>query len=300
MASVFLAHATREPSRLGRVEGRSRSAPTQEAREILESEQRGAELQQPLLRGQPARSESLRLGLHDDYFYIAMEYIAGEDLSQAIHRGQLPWQRAVAITMQLCEFLEEADRFEITRRRRRSRRRRPAPQRSETAEHQADRGRRDQSARLRRGEGALLSRKVTRNDFGSTAYLSPECLESGDRDAHSDAWALGVLLYEMVRGRQPFRADDTRRLEHLIRFEGRPIDRRILPAGARSGDRETARPYPADRYDSPAEILADLTSAHAGRDTTGAGRGWPRSDPASNESIRRRPDGRTTNRQRGG
>ena len=42
-----------------------------------------------------------------------------------------------------------------------------------------------------------LSRKVTRNDFGSTAYLSPECLESGDRDLHSDAWAVGVLLYEM-------------------------------------------------------------------------------------------------------
>ena len=58
-----------------------------------------------------------------------------------------------------------------------------------------------------------LSRKVTRNDFGSIAYLSPECLESGDRDLHSDAWALGVLLYEMVRGRAPFRADDTRLLE---------------------------------------------------------------------------------------
>ena len=35
-----------------------------------------------------------------------------------------------------------------------------------------------------------LSRKVTRNDFGSIAYLSPERLEIGDEiDAHAELWA---------------------------------------------------------------------------------------------------------------
>ena len=38
-----------------------------------------------------------------------------------------------------------------------------------------------------------LSRKVTRNDFGSVAYLSPERLETGEVDAHADFWAVGVL-----------------------------------------------------------------------------------------------------------
>ena len=32
-----------------------------------------------------------------------------------------------------------------------------------------------------------LSRKVTRNDFGSIAYLSPERLESGEIDAQADS-----------------------------------------------------------------------------------------------------------------
>ena len=67
-----------------------------------------------------------------------------------------------------------------------------------------------------------LSRKVTRNDFGSIAYLSPERIESGDVDAQAEFWAVGVLLYEMVSGVQPFQAPDTRRLEQRIRARRPP------------------------------------------------------------------------------
>ena len=72
-----------------------------------------------------------------------------------------------------------------------------------------------------------LSRKVTRNDFGSMPYLSPERLESTEVDAHADLWALGVILYELLSGTPPFQAVDTRRLEQQIRA-GYP--RRPLPA----------------------------------------------------------------------
>ena len=62
-----------------------------------------------------------------------------------------------------------------------------------------------------------LSRKVTRNDFGSMPYLSPERLDSTEVDAHADLWALGVILYELLSGTPPFQAVDTRRLEQQIR-----------------------------------------------------------------------------------
>ena len=42
-----------------------------------------------------------------------------------------------------------------------------------------------------------LSRKVTRNDFGSMSHLSPERLESTEVDAQADLWALGAILYEL-------------------------------------------------------------------------------------------------------
>ena len=281
MASVFLARDSRET----RVVALKvvHIGTDQEAREILESEQRGVELQRRFCEVSRFVPKVFDSGFTEDYFYIAMEYIAGEDLSQAIHRGKLPWQRAVAITMQICEFLEEADRFEVI-----------PPSDGSPAGSAARRilllhnDLKPRNIRLTEGDaikvldfGAAkalsLSRKVTRNDFGSTAYLSPECLESGDRDAHSDAWALGVLLYEMIRGRQPFRADDTRRLEHLIRSREAPESiAGHCPPAVEAVIAKLLAPYPADRYDSPAEIYADLASAYAGQDTKALAEGWPR------------------------
>ena len=68
-----------------------------------------------------------------------------------------------------------------------------------------------------------LSRKVTRNDFGTRPYLSPERLEGdGDVNEFADLWAVGVMLYEMIRGARPFDAPDTRRLERIIRSRRPP------------------------------------------------------------------------------
>jgi serine/threonine protein kinase len=270
MASVFLARDTRTDARVALKV--VHVTEDEDAKEILQAEQRGAELQQrfaSLSRFVPNVYES---GFASDYFYIAMEYIAGEDLSQVIHRGPVPWKRAVAITSQLCEFLEDADRFETV-----------ASSRRVLLHNDL----KPRNIRITAGDavkvldfGAAkalsLSRKVTRNDFGSTAYLSPECLESGDRDLHSDAWALGVLLYEMIRGRQPFRADDTRRLEQLIRSRRAPeaIDGDCPPALAAVVAKLLAA-EPGDRYQSPAAIRADLARAEAGEATEALLEGWP-------------------------
>ena len=43
--------------------------------------------------------------------------------------------------------------------------------------------------------------------FGSTAYLSPEQASGGSGDERSDLYALGCVLYEMLTGEVPFRAD---------------------------------------------------------------------------------------------
>jgi hypothetical protein len=191
--------------------------------------------------------------------------------------------------MQLCEFLDQADRFEADATSRRVLLHNDLKPRNIRVITPMETGDADAIKVLDFGaaKALSLSRKVTRNDFGSTAYLSPECLESGDRDLHSDAWSLGVLLYEMVRGRQPFRADDTRHLEKRIRSR-QPPDRigGECPPALEAVIAKLLAPYPADRYASPAEIHADLARAKAGADTAALAEGWG-SDPGV------RPGGQT-------
>ncbi len=66
----------------------------------------------------------------------------------------------------------------------------------------------------------------THLNLGSPAYCSPERLSRGQVDRHSDLWAVGVTLYEMVAGLPPYQAQDTRKLEQLIQSRRPP---RALP-----------------------------------------------------------------------
>jgi tetratricopeptide (TPR) repeat protein len=121
-----------------------------------------------------------------------------------------------------------------------------------------------------------LSRKVTRNDFGSIAYLSPERLESGEIDPQADFWAVGVLLYEMVSGGLPFQAPDTRRLEQRIQSGQPPASlggRCTTGLAAVIG--KLLAGGPEDRYAAAAAIREDLEHVIAGRETQAEREGWP-------------------------
>ena len=104
-----------------------------------------------------------------------------------------------------------------------------------------------------------LSRKVTRNDFGSVAYLSPERLESGEVDSYADFWAVGVLLHEMLSGAPPFQAPDTRRLE-----QQNPVAPSAAglagdcPFGLQAVVAKLLAPAPTDRYETAEAIRQDL------------------------------------------
>jgi serine/threonine protein kinase len=105
-----------------------------------------------------------------------------------------------------------------------------------------------------------MSRKVTRNDFGSLAYLSPERIESGgEMDATDGFWALGVMLYEMVAARSRS-ARRHARLERLI-VSRRPAPRLdgVCPIGP-PGDRRQAarsrRPRTAIRAPRPSAAIS--------------------------------------------
>jgi eukaryotic-like serine/threonine-protein kinase len=281
MAVVFLATDTETNQRVA-----LRTVPNYQAPDVIAAEQRGAELQEQFCRVSGFVPQVFKYGTEADYFYVAMEYLDGENLSQAIRRGPMPETRAVAIGVELCRFLEDARGFTWTVEGREVR-------------HLLHGDLTPANVRLT-GDGRVkvldfgiakalsLSRKVTRNDFGSLAYLSPERIESGgDMDATDGFWALGVMLYEMLKGAPPFSAPDTRRLERLIvSRRPAPILDGACPVGLQAIVARLLGPTPADRYPSAEAIRLDLERYQSGDVTDAQKQGWP--GRAVDEPVTRR------------
>ena len=283
MAVVFLATDTRT-SRQVALKLVSIEA-DHDGQQVLEAERWGATLQEEFCRESRYVPVVFEHGTHGPYFYIAMEHLSGRNLSEIIGEGPMTVARAVRVGIQLCEFLQAADAFELTL----------DGRRFNLLLHGDLKPR---NIRVLEGDeikifdfgiakALSLSRKVTRNDFGSIAYLSPERLESGEIDAQAELWAVGILLYEMISGVQPFRAADTRRLEQRIRARQppQPLDGGC-PSGLQAIVAKLLAADVANRYDNAGAIRDDLQRFAAGEPVLAEREGRP--GPLPDEPVTRR------------
>jgi serine/threonine protein kinase len=283
MAVVFLATDTltnqRVALKLVSVEA------DRDGQQVLEAERWGATLQEEFSRESRFVPAVYEHGTQGQYFFIAMEHLGGRNLSEVISSGPLPPERAVHIATQLCEFLQAAEAFERTLDGRKFSRLLHGDLKPRNIRVLDD----DEIKVFDFGiaKALSLSRKVTRNDFGSIAYLSPERLESGDIDAQAEFWAVGVLLYEMVSGVQPFRAADTRRLEHRIRArEAPPPLNGACPPALKAIIAKLLAPAATDRYGTASAIREDLQRFTSGEPVAAAREGW--SGPTHDDQATRR------------
>jgi len=297
MAMVFLAKDTRPDGRVVALKVIPVGVDA-DARDVAEAEQRGAALQQQFLATSEYVPEMYEVGQTADHLYIAMEYLEGEDLAATIRRGPLEATRAADIAIQICRFLEEIDHLELD-----------APGGSSLTLLHNDL--KPTNIRIV-GDGRVkvldfgaakalsITRRVTRNDYYSTPYLSPECLDTGERDRQTDAWALGVILYEMVSGTTPFRASDTRRLEDRIRSRRPPEPLETCPTPLQAVIAKLLAPDPRDRYADPAAIREDLERFVRGGVTQAEEEGWPGrvlDEPPTRRVLRSADDEPATRRE---
>ena len=227
--------------------------------DVVAAERRGATLQDQLAKREASGrvAQIFDVGDRDGYFYIAMEYIEGEDLSELVSRGPLEPQRAVGIALDILDVLVKAHTFQTV------------------IEERTHRGiihgdikprniRITESGQVKVldfgiAKAVSMTRSITFNQFGSVPYSSPERLQTGDMDARSDVWSVAIVLFEMLTGKPYFEAEASSKLEWMIR-NYRTLQPSIadLPPGLREILSRALDPDLAKRFGSAAAFEAAL------------------------------------------
>jgi DNA-binding SARP family transcriptional activator len=129
--------------------------------------------------------------------YLVMEYVGGGSLQDLMAKGEpLPLDRVLEIALDLVDALTRAHRLNIIHRDLK-------PANVLLAE--------DGTPRLTDFGIARMvdSSQLTESGLivGTVNYLSPEGCDGQPLDERADIWALGVILFEMLSGKQPFKGE---------------------------------------------------------------------------------------------
>ena len=200
-------------------------------------------------------------GEADGFTYIAMEYIRGESLKQRVRRdGALPSDEAVTIALAVLSALGAAHARAIVHR--------------DVTSYNVmlDEGGRvvvTDFGIARMGASALTR---TGAMMGTSSYLSPEQAQGRPADERSDLYSLGVVLYEMLTGRVPFRGehDVAVAMQHVSAAPPNP--RTLAPGVSEALAGVTMRALskdPANRYQTSVEFAVALRTARRGQRGSG-------------------------------
>jgi serine/threonine protein kinase len=100
---------------------------------------------------------------------------------------------------------------------------------------------------------------------GSPSYMSPEQVQSEELTPASDLYSLGAVMYELLTGFRPFRADNLSKLLHQIVYATPPpihTYRDDLPEELENVVAKTMIKDPAKRTNNGATMAAELTQVY--------------------------------------
>ncbi len=181
--------------------------------------------------------------------YLAMEYIEGETLKAKVARGPLEVEEALDYTLQVARGLSKAHAAGIV-----NRDVKPANV-------------------MVTGDGVVkivdfglakvvdVSLTKTGSTLGTVAYMSPEQTRGEEVDARTDVWALGVVLYEMLTGKRPFKGDYEQAIIYsVLNVEPEPVAalRLEVPEGLAQIVHRALEKDPDRRYPNAHALKADL------------------------------------------
>jgi serine/threonine protein kinase len=185
----------------------------------------------------------------DGQMFICMDCYEGETVREKIERGPLKLDEAIDLAIQIGEGLEVAHQKTIVHRDLK-------PANVLVTE-------RGVAKILDFGLAKLAGRSMLTKEgttLGTAAYMSPEQARGEVVDQRTDIFSIGVLLYEMVTGQQPFKGDYEQAIIYsIINEEPEPIKnvKPNFPPEVEQIINRALNKDPESRY-STAEILEDL------------------------------------------
>jgi serine/threonine protein kinase/tetratricopeptide (TPR) repeat protein len=189
---------------------------------------------------------------YEDRSFIAMECIEGESLKAKIKSGPLRLDEAVEIAAAIAAGLQEAHSKGIIHRDVKSANIMLTP---------TGRVKVMDFGLAKSSDRTLLTRSgIT---VGTIAYMSPEQARGAPVDHRTDIWSLGIVLYEMITGELPFRADYEQATIYLIINEETPSvtsRRSDVPKELERIIEKTLAKYTRKRYASAGDLKKDLES----------------------------------------
>ena len=200
----------------------------------------------------------------DEIFYMAMEYLEGQTLHQALRDGgPMHEERAGRIAVQICRALREAHALGVIHRDLK-------PANIFLTRHG------DDEDFVKVLDFGLVKHIAERPEeqltqtglfMGSPKYMAPEQIQGAQVDARTDVYSLGIMMYEMLAGKVPF--DRATSVNILMAHVGEPP-----PPMREVNPNLTCTPIfedlvmrciskdPQERFESMDEVLQAVKRAH--------------------------------------
>jgi serine/threonine protein kinase/predicted ATPase len=195
------------------------------------------------------------VGLEGGQVYIVSDFLDGPDLGRWLRENRPAWPEAARIAAAVADALAHAHERLIVHRDVKPANIILTPDRGPVL---VDVGLGLDEARAGGSELGVIS--------GTPAYMAPEQVAGAAHriDGRTDIYSLGVVLYEMLCGRLPFRANRTGELLRQVRDDEpqppRQLRREIPPELERACLKALAK-RPQDRYTTAADFAEDLRRA---------------------------------------
>jgi serine/threonine protein kinase len=143
----------------------------------------------------------------DDTRLLVLELVEGDTLADRLKRGAIPVEESLKLALQIAEAVEAAHEKGVIHRDLKPANIKITPEgRVKVLDFGLAKAFTGDQADVNLSNSPTLSMQATEAGIvlGTAAYMSPEQAEGETADSRSDVWSFGVILFEMLTGRQTF------------------------------------------------------------------------------------------------